>query len=71
MPLVKNIVMCDDVPPAVVYINDCTDHIAARGKKDAEYLAGVMEEEIIKFDPERMHTNNSILMDNPIFKRVI
>ena len=26
------------------------------GKKDSEYLSGLMEEEIVKFDPERMHT---------------
>ena len=41
------------------------------GKKDAEYLAGVMEEEIFKFDPERMHTDVSILMELPMFKRVV
>ena len=28
-----------------------------RGKQDAEYLAGATEEDIFKFDPERMHTN--------------
>ena len=33
------------------------DHMATGGKKDAEYLAGVMVEKIFKFDPERMHTN--------------
>ena len=31
--------------------------MAAGGKKDAEYLAGVTEEEIFKFYPKRMHTN--------------
>ena len=57
MPLVNNVVMCADVPPTVVDIHDCTDHIAAGGKKDAEYLAGDMQEEIVRFDPECMHTN--------------
>ena len=47
--MVNNIVICADVPPTVVDIHDCTDHMAAGGKKDAEYLAGVMEEEIVKF----------------------
>ena len=56
MTLVKNIVICADVPPTVVDIRDCADHMAAGDKKDAEYLAGVMEEKIVKFDPERMHT---------------
>ena len=57
MLLVNNLVMCDDVPPTVVDIHDCTDHMDAGGKKDAEYLAGLMEEEIITFYPERMHTD--------------
>ena len=57
MPLVNNLVMCADVPPTVVYIHDFTDHMAAGGKKDDEYLAGVMEEDILKFDLEHMHTN--------------
>ena len=51
MPLFNNLVMCADVPPAVVDIHDCTDHMAVGGKKDAQYLAGVMEEDIVKFDP--------------------
>ena len=57
MLLVNNLVICSDVPPTVVDIHDCTDHMSAGGKNDAEYLDGVMEEEIIKFDPERMHTD--------------
>ena len=35
MPLVNNIVICADVPPTVVDIHNCTDHIAVGGKKDA------------------------------------
>ena len=57
MPLVNNLVMWSDVPPTVVDIHDCTDHMAAGGKKYAKYLAEVMEEEIFKFDPERMHAD--------------
>ena len=56
IPLVNNIVMCADVPPKVVGIHDCTDHMATCSKKDAEYLSGIMEEAIFKFDPERMNT---------------
>ena len=33
------------------------EHMDAGSKKDAKYLAAIMEEEIIKFDPEFMHTN--------------
>ena len=57
MLLVNNLVVCAYIAPTVVNIHDCTDHMAAGGKKDAEYLDGLMEEEIVKFDPERMHTN--------------
>ena len=57
MPLVNNLVMCADVTTKVVDIHDCTDHMAAGSKKDAKYLAGVMEEQIVKIYPERMHTN--------------
>ena len=56
MPLVNNLVMFADVPPKVVDIRDCTDHMDVGGKKDTKYLDGVMEEEIFKFDPERMYT---------------
>ena len=57
MPLVNNLVICAAIRSTVMNIHDCTYHMAAGGNKDAEYLAGVMEEEIVKFDPERMHTN--------------
>ena len=57
MPLVNTLVMCSDVPPTVVDIHDCTEHMSVGGKKDAEYLAGVMEVEIEKYDPKRAHTD--------------
>ena len=57
MLLVNNLVIFADVPPTVVGINDCTDHMAAGDNKDAKYFAGVTEEEIVKIDSERMHTD--------------
>ena len=57
MPLVNNLLMCADVLPVVVDIHDCTDHMYLGFKKDAKYLAGVTEEEIVKFDPECIHSN--------------
>ena len=57
MPLVNTLVVCGDVPPTVVDIHDCTDHMAEGGKKDALYLAGVMQEEIEKFDKEKKYTD--------------
>ena len=55
--LVNILVMCADVPPTVMDIRDCTDHMSTAGKKDAVYLAGLMEEYIVKFYLERMHIN--------------
>ena len=57
MPLVNNLVICADVLPEILNIHDCKDHMAVWGKKYAEYLDGVMEEEMFKFDLERMHTD--------------
>ena len=57
IPLVNNLVMCADVIPTVMDIHDCTYHMDAGGKKDSKYLVEVMEEEFVKFDPERMNTD--------------
>ena len=43
LPFVNNLVICADVPQIVAGIHDFTDHMDVWGKKDAEYLAGVME----------------------------
>ena len=59
MPLVNNLVMCADVSLTVVDIHDCTEYMDVGVKKGAKYLSGVMEEDIVKCDPERMHTNFS------------
>ena len=71
MPLVNNLVRCADVSPTVVDIHNYTDHMATGDKKDAEYLAGVIEEEIVKFDLERIYNYVLILIDQPIFKTVV
>ena len=61
--LVNTLITCADVPTTVVDIHNCTDHMAEGGKKDAKHLAGVMEDEIVKFDPEHMHTDVFYFMD--------
>ena len=57
MPLVNLLVMCGDVPPTVVNIHDCTRHMVEGGKKDAKYLAEVMEDEVKKYDTYKTCTN--------------
>ena len=57
MPLANIPVMCGDVPPTVVDIHDCTGHMVEGGKKDAEYLAEVIEDEVKKYDTYKTCTD--------------
>ena len=41
----------------VVSIHDCTAHMAAGGKKDAPYISDLFEEQIVRFDKEKMFTD--------------
>lgn len=52
MPLVNELWQTGDMPPTVFGIHDCTGHMAAGGKKDAEYIAGLFEGTCHKFDPD-------------------
>ena len=51
MPLINVLAMSGQVPPTVLAINDCTDHIADGGKKDAPYIAQMFLELIKELDP--------------------
>ena len=57
MPLVNVLAMCGEVPPTVVAINDCTDHMAEGGKKDATYISEMFETEVAKYDPNKLHSD--------------
>ena len=57
MPLLNILTMCGDAPPMVVSIHDCTAHMAAGGKKDAPYISDLFEEQIVRFDKEKMFTD--------------
>ena len=50
MLLVNVLVICGDVPPAVVDIHDCNGHMVQGVKNDAEYLAEFMEDEVKQYD---------------------
>lgn len=52
MPLVNELWQTGDMPPTVFGIHDCTGHMAAGGKKDVEYIAGLFEGTCHKFDPD-------------------
>ena len=57
MPLVNVLVMCSDVPLTVVYIHDRTGYMVEGGKKGAEYVAEVMEDEVKKYDTYKTCTD--------------
>ena len=57
MPLINVLGMCGDSPPIVVAVNDCTEHMAGGGKKDATYISKVFEETVVNYDPLKVHTD--------------
>ena len=57
MPLINVLAMCGDSPPIVVAVNDCTEHMATGGKKDAPYIMKVFDDAVVKYDPEKVHTD--------------
>ena len=57
MPLINTLALCANVPPTCVAINDCSDHIAFGGKKDALYIASLMEDTVLKYDPTKLYTD--------------
>ena len=57
MPLINTLAMCANIPPTCVAINDCSDHIASGGKKDAPYIASLMEDTVLKYDPTKLYTD--------------
>lgn len=58
MPLMNVLAMSGDNPPIVAGIHDCTDHMAAGGKKDARYIADMFEEWVEELDPGK---NNGVV----------
>ena len=57
MPLINTLAMCSNIPPTCAAIHDCSDHIAEGGKKDASFIALLMVESVLKYDPSRMYSD--------------
>ncbi len=57
MPLQHLIVMCGDADPVVMSICDCTNHMLEGGKKDATYIAEMIQEKVNEFDPDSRNTD--------------
>jgi len=43
LPLINIMGMCRDIPPVVIGIHDCTEHILQGGKKDASFIADLFQ----------------------------
>lgn len=57
MPLMNVLAMCANISPTTVAITDCSEHISHGGKKDAPFIASMMEDLVLKFDPTKSHTD--------------
>ena len=53
MPLVNCLGLCADQPPTVLSIDDCTEHMASGGKKDAPYISHLFKRHVEEYDPEK------------------
>ena len=49
--------MCGNPPPFVVVIDDCSERMAAGGKKDASYIAHLFGEKVAEYDPGKVLTD--------------
>jgi hypothetical protein len=52
-PLINVLGLCADTPPTCVAIKDCSGHMSEGGKKDAEYIAEMMEDIIVPYDTDK------------------
>jgi hypothetical protein len=53
MPLINVLGLCADTPPVCADIKDCSGHMSVGGKKDAQYIAELLEDIIEPYDPEK------------------
>ncbi len=56
MPLINILGLCANHPPTCVKIHDCTGHMTEGNKKDASYIAGLMEDVVLQYDPDKSRT---------------
>jgi hypothetical protein len=57
MPLLNVLATSGSIPPITVGIVDCTEHMAAGGKKDASYIADIFEDKVEEYDPTHTLTD--------------
>jgi hypothetical protein len=57
MPLMNILAMSGATPPMMIYIQDCTKHMAEGGKKDASYIVDMFEEKVMEYDSLKICTD--------------
>ena len=57
MPFVNCLAISGSTLPIVVAIQDCTDHMASGGKKDAPYIAKLFEDRVEEYDRDKKFTD--------------
>ena len=56
--------MCGDVPPVVIRIHDCTEHLVEGGKKDASFIAQLFRDQMEDlFKDEKVKEKYNTLKD--------
>jgi hypothetical protein len=69
VPLLNILGFCADSPPTCVAIEDCTGHMTQGGKKDATYIADLMEDIASSMIPRRLTPSSFGLTVHPMFKK--
>ena len=57
MPLINVLGMSGNSSPVVVAVNDCSEHMAVGGKKDATYISNIFQETLVNYNPLKVHTD--------------
>ena len=57
MPLQNVLCLAPNIPPTVVPIIDCFDHLKEGRKKDAVYISNFMKDVVKRFDEHKVHTD--------------
>jgi hypothetical protein len=52
-PLINVLGLCADIPPIFVAIKDCSGHMSVGGKNDVKYIANLLEDVIVPYDPDK------------------
>ena len=55
--LMNILAMSGATPPMTISIQDCTNHMAEGGKKDASYIADLFDKKVMEYDPMNICTD--------------